>query len=126
MPTERPLLIMICGPYTSGTGGDPAKIAANCHRLEAFALPIYERGHVPLIGEWLAIPLARAAGEPDRVEEAFQRLQYPVAHRMLQRCDAVLRISGESAGADADVRLARQQGLRVFADVAELPGVGAE
>ena len=125
MPTERPLLIMICGPYTSGTGGDPAKIAANRNRLEAFAMPIYERGHVPLIGEWLAIPLARAAGEADR-EDAFKRLQYPVAHRLLQRCDALLRIPGDSAGADADVQLARQQGLRVFADPAEIPRLGAE
>src|SRR5215831_16237873 len=54
--TGHPMLILICGPYTSGTGGDPAKIARNRDRLESYALPIYERGHLPMIGEWLALP----------------------------------------------------------------------
>ena len=52
--TDRPWLVMSAGPYMSGTGGDPAKIAANRARLEAMALPIYERGHLPLIGVFYA------------------------------------------------------------------------
>ena len=62
MLPDKPLLILICGPYTSGTGGDAAKIAANRKRLESYALPIYERGHLPMIGEWLALPIIHAAG----------------------------------------------------------------
>jgi len=63
LPAVKPLLILIAGPYMSGTGGDPAKIAANRARLESFALPIYERGHLPMIGEWLAFQLfMRLAG----------------------------------------------------------------
>lgn len=54
---EHPMLVLIAGPYLSGTGGDPAKIAANRTRLEAAALPIYQRGHLPLLGEWLALPI---------------------------------------------------------------------
>ena len=56
---DRPLLVLIAGPYLSGTDGDPTKIAANRARLEAAALPIYERGHLPLLGEWLALLRAR-------------------------------------------------------------------
>jgi len=44
----RPWLVLICGPYLSRTGGDEDKIAANRARLEAMALPVYERGHLPL------------------------------------------------------------------------------
>lgn len=122
MPETSPLLIMICGPYTSGTGGDPQRIAVNRERLESFALPIYEKGHLPLIGEWLALPIIRSAGGRDPGDEVFRRYQYPVAHRLLERCDAVLRIPGESKGADLDVRRARQLGLRIFFDLREIPG----
>lgn len=115
------MLIMICGPYTSGTGGDPERIAANRERLESFSLPIYEKGHLPLIGEWLALPIIRAAGGRKAEDEVFRRYQYPVAHRLLERCDAVLRIPGESKGADLDVQRARQLGLRVFTGLADIP-----
>jgi hypothetical protein len=60
--TTKPLLILIAGPYLSGTDGDPAKIAANRARLESFALPIYEQGHLPVVGEWMALPIIQAAG----------------------------------------------------------------
>ena len=122
MRLPSPMLIMICGPYTSGTGGDPEKIAANRERLESFALPIYEKGHVPVIGEWLALPIIRAAGGRAIGDEIFRRYQYPVAHRLLQRCDAILRVPGESKGADLDVQRAQELGLRVFTDFDEIPG----
>lgn len=38
----------------------------------------------------------------------------------LARCDAVLRLPGESEGADREVDLARSMGLPVFFEVAEL------
>lgn len=115
------MLIMICGPYTSGTAGDPARIAANRERLESFALPVYAKGHLPVIGEWLALPIIRGAGGREIGDEVFRQYQYPVAHRLLERCDAVLRIPGESKGADLDVQRARQLGLRVFTELADIP-----
>jgi len=118
---SRPLLILIAGPYMSGTGGDPARIAVNRARLESQALPIYERGHVPLVGEWIALPIIHAAGGKVHGDEVFQQYQYPVAHRLIERCDAVLRIPGESRGADMDVARARELGLLVCHDVRELP-----
>jgi hypothetical protein len=38
----KPLLILIAGPYMSGTDGDTTKIAVNRARLESYALPIFE------------------------------------------------------------------------------------
>jgi hypothetical protein len=116
-----PLLVLISGPYLSGTHGDPQKIARNRERLESFALPIYERGHLPMVGEWLALPIIHAAGGRSADDEVFRAYQYPVAHRLLERCDAVLRIPGESRGADLDVDRARHLGIRVYTNVSELP-----
>lgn len=121
LAATRPLLVLIAGPYLSGTGGDPEKIAANRARLESQALPIYERGHLPMVGEWMALPIIHAAGGRSHGDAVFSAYQYPVAHRLLQRCDAVLRISGESRGADLDVSRARELGLPVYSDVSQLP-----
>lgn len=123
MPTtpSRPLLVMIAGPYLSGTDGDPLKIAANRARLEAMALPIYERGHLPLIGEWMALPIIHAAGGREHGDSIFEAYQYPVAHRLLERCDALLRLPGASRGADMDVARAHELGLPVVSSVDELP-----
>jgi hypothetical protein len=118
---SKPLLVLIAGPYLSGTNGDPQKVAHNRERLESFALPIYERGHLPMVGEWMALPIIHAAGGRSAGDAVFQAYQYPVAHRLLECCDAVLRIPGESRGADLDVGRARQLGLPVYTDVNELP-----
>jgi hypothetical protein len=40
---------------------------------------------------------------------------------VLARCDAVLRTDGESRGADMDVARARQLGIPVYHDAADLP-----
>ncbi|WOB06032.1 DUF4406 domain-containing protein [Piscinibacter gummiphilus] len=118
---NRPLLVLIAGPYMSGTDGDPARIAANRAELERHALPIYERGHLPLIGEWMALPIIHSAGGKEHGDEVFQAYQYPVAHRLIERCDAVLRLPGASRGADMDVARAQELGLKVVYDVNELP-----
>lgn len=110
----RPQLILIAGPYRSGTNGDAALIAGNLHRLEEAALQVYRLGHMPMIGEWVALPLAVAAGSKavgDAISETFL---YPVANRLIRQCDAVYRIDGASQGADADVRLAEELGLPVY------------
>ena len=124
--TPKPMLVLIVGPYLSGTGGDHAKIAANTARLESFALPVFERGHLPLVSEWMALPIIQAAGGRIPGDAVFDKYQYPVAHRLLERCDAVLRIAGESRGADLDVARARELGLPIFSNVNELPRREAE
>jgi hypothetical protein len=60
--TPKPLIILIAGPYRSGTNDDPQLIAKNLDKLESFALSVYRVGHIPIIGEWIALPLIRKAG----------------------------------------------------------------
>jgi hypothetical protein len=118
---QKPMLILISGPYLSGTDGDPEKIAQNLAAMESMALPIFERGHLALVGEWLAWPIIRAAGGKIHSDPVFKQYQYPVAHRMLARCDAVFRIPGASQGADIEVAKAREMGLPVYTNIEQIP-----
>lgn len=115
------MLILIVGPYRSGTGNNPKLIQENMNRLEAMALPIFEKGHIPMIGEWVANPLIQLAGSKEVGDEIFVKYQYPVSHRVLTKCDAILRIKGESKGADQDVTLAKKLGLKIYYNVNEIP-----
>jgi hypothetical protein len=56
------MLILIAGPYRSGTNDNPELIQQNLNNLEAAALPIFRKGHIPIIGEWVALPLIKLAG----------------------------------------------------------------
>lgn len=115
------MLILIAGPYRSGTNDDPALMKENLGRLESVALPLFRKGHIPFIGEWMALPLIRLAGSQRPGDEAWEEIQYPVAHRMLEKCDAVLRIPGASKGADEDVRKAGEMGLQVYYSIDDVP-----
>jgi len=116
------MLILIAGPYRSGTNDDPDKMAANLHRLEEVSWPLFRAGHLPIIGEWLALPVWRMAGGERIGDHLYERIFYPTAGRLLQICDAVLRLPGESKGADNDVRLANERGIPVFHRLEEVPG----
>jgi len=120
--TSKPLMILIAGPYRSGTGDDPLKLAANVAAMEAYALPLFRAGHTPLVGEWLALPLVQLAGSRQIGDEAFNEIFHPLAERILSRCDAVLRVGGASQGADQMVNSAREQGLQIFYQLGDVPG----
>jgi len=114
-------MILIAGPYRSGTGDNPALMAENLKRLEETALPLFRAGHIPMIGEWVALPLLDQAGSKVPGDEPYNEIAYPVAHRLLEKCDAVLRLKGASKGADEDVRIARERGLPVYYSLEEVP-----
>lgn len=115
------MLILISGPYRSGTNDDLILIKENLDRLEAMALPIFRKGHVPIIGEWVALPLLHLAGSQKPGDDIWNEIQYPLAHRILEKCDAILRIQGQSKGADQDVMLAKEKGLKVYYHINEIP-----
>ncbi|WP_246637038.1 DUF4406 domain-containing protein [Actinoplanes hulinensis] len=119
---DKPMLILIAGPYRSGTGDDPALLAANLHRLEEAAWPVFQAGHVPMIGEWVALPVLRGAGGTSVTDPVAAQIMYPTAERLLAHCDAVLRLPGASAGADQDVAIAQKRGIPVYHSVSEIPG----
>ncbi len=118
---KRPMMILIAGPYRSGTGDDPAKMAENLNRLEAMSWPIFQKGHVPMIGEWVALPIWQTAGGKSIGDSLYEQILHPTAGRLLQHCDAVLRLPGASKGADNDVEIARSRGIPVYFDITEIP-----
>jgi hypothetical protein len=122
---RSPLMVLIAGPYRSGTGDDPVLMERNLRTLESVALPLYRAGHIPLIGEWLALPLLREAGSKRPGDAIYDDILYPIANRLLSRCDGVLRLPGASKGADEDVRLALERGLHVWYNINEVPGCAA-
>ena len=118
---KSPMMILIAGPYRSGTNDDPTLIQKNVAAMEAFALPIFRAGHVPVLGEWLALPLALLAGSKQLGDAPFNEVFHPIASRLLTKCDAVLRVGGPSAGADEMVRIGRELGLHIYASLEEIP-----
>lgn len=116
-------MILIAGPYRGGTNDDPVLIKKNLDKLESVALPLFRKGHIPIIGEWVALPLMHLAGSKKIGDSVWDEIQYPVAHRLLEKCDAVLRLEGASKGADEDVRVAKELGLEIYYNIDEIPSV---
>jgi len=122
MTDRSALMILIAGPYRSGTGDDPEKMAQNIRVMEAYALPLFRAGHIPVLGEWLALPLTVLAGSRHVGDEPFAEIFHPLAERLVAQCDAVLRVGGSSQGADLMMAIARQHNLPVFYRLSEIPG----
>jgi len=123
---ERPLMVLVAGPYRSGTGDDPALIARNMQAMDEAALAVFRAGHLPVAGEWFALPLIRTAGPAAMDDAIWDAIFHPVAERIAARCDACLRIGGASAGADAMVAIFERAGRPVFRRADELPLVAGE
>ena len=116
----RSMMVLIAGPYRSGTGGDPRLIERNVAAMEACVMPLVRMGHLPVLGEWLALPTARLAGSRMDGDAVFDAVFHPHAQLLLARCDAVLRIGGASAGADLMVSTAQALGKPVFRSLEEI------
>ncbi len=120
------MMILISGTYRGGTNDDPILIKKNLDHLESVALPLFRKGHIPMIGEWVALPLMHLAGSKEIGDSIWDEIQYPIAHRLLEKCDAVLRLKGESKGADNDVRIAQERGLKIYYSLDEIPDLTQE
>jgi hypothetical protein len=70
-------MILVAGPYRSGTDGDPARIAANVEAMTAVALDLYRRGHLPVMGEWFALPLIEQAQRDGEGGDPFDEIFHP-------------------------------------------------
>jgi hypothetical protein len=123
---KKPLMILIAGPYRSGTGDDPAKIAANVHAMEVCALPLFRAGHLPVLGEWFALPMLDLGGSKQIGDDVFNEIFHPIAERLVARCDAVLRIGGPSSGADLMVKTAQDHGATIYYRIEDVPGVNKQ
>lgn len=116
-----PLMILVAGPYRSGTGDDPVRIQRNVDAMTEASLSLFRAGHLPVMGEWFALPLIAHAGSTAVGDAVFDEIFHPVARRLVEKCDACLRIGGPSAGADEMVALARRHGRAVYFGLDEVP-----
>ncbi|MCG2615999.1 hypothetical protein LZZ85_17005 [Terrimonas sp. NA20] len=124
MNTEKnsgSMLILVAGPYRSGTNDNPDLIAANVKAMTDMALQLYRIGHMPVLGEWFALPLIEAAGSTKTGDDIFNELFHPVAVQLIDHCDAVLRIGGPSAGADEMIATGVKKNKKIFMNVSEIP-----
>ena len=115
------MMILVAGPYRSGTNDDPALIAANVKAMTDTSLALFRLGHMPVMGEWFALPLIEAAGSKQIGDAVFNEIFHPIAVRLIDHCDAVLRIGGPSNGADEMVATGREKGKKIFMDLSDIP-----
>ena len=116
-----PLLILVAGPYRSGTNDDPVLIAANVQAMTDMALRLFRAGHLPVLGEWFALPLIEHAGSRGIGDAIFDEIFHPISRRLVSKCDACLRIGGPSKGADEMVALARSLQKQIFFRFDDVP-----
>jgi hypothetical protein len=114
------MMILIAGPYRSGTNDDPQLIAQNVENMAQTALSVYKMGHLPVLGEWIALPLIETAGSKTTGDDIFNAIFHPSAIRLISHCDAVLRIGGASQGADEMVKVGLEKGKKIFYDLEEI------
>ena len=107
--------IMIAGPYSSGAADEEAR-ARNLRAMNRAAVAVFRRGHVPIIGVNMALPVIAAAGA-----DAFDEMMMPISLALADRCDAILRIGGPSSGADQEVALFQARGLPVYRALDQVP-----
>jgi hypothetical protein len=122
---SKPQMILIAGPYRSGTNDDPEKMAKNLKRLESVSYALFKAGYVPMIGEWIALPIWHTAGGKTVGDDLYEEILHPTAGRLLQHCDALLRLEGASKGADNDVKIANERGIPVYYHLHDVPGCEA-
>ena len=115
-----PQMILVAGPYRSGTNDDPVLIAKNVAAMTDAALELFRAGHIPVLGEWYALPLIKHAGSTGIGDAVFNEIFHPIARRLVAKCDGCLRIGGASACADEMVDLTKQHRKAVYFSLAEI------
>lgn len=95
----RPMLY-VAGPYTNP---DPV---VNTHRAARFATAVWDEGHwVPMVPH---LSLLWHMVTPRDVDHWYELDLHQMAH-----CDAIVRLPGASSGADREMAVASELGLRV-------------
>ena len=114
------MLIMIAGPYSSP---NEKERKTNLHRLNSYALEVFERGHIPIVGVSAALSTLTADGRND--EDVSRDDIMIISLAFASRCDAVLRI-GRSSGADAEVAWFEAHNRPIYEDLADIPDAKAQ
>ena len=117
----KPLHIYVAGPYTpAGTDmHDAARLAEkNVTAAVRAGIEVIKRGHYPYIPHLSHFIHLRMSDD----ESQGNTYWYPFTMAWLSRCDALLYIA-PSKGADAELKWAKENGLKVFLRVEDIPSV---
>ncbi|HMT11877.1 MAG TPA: DUF4406 domain-containing protein [Ignavibacteria bacterium] len=106
------MLIAVAGPYSAPT---EEQKQANLDAMNRAAAQVYEKGHIPVIGVNVALPVALMLPGKDR-REVINEISFAV----VEKCDAILMI-GSSAGADKEREIIEAKGLPVYYSIDEIP-----
>lgn len=117
---SQSLLIYVAGPMTVNfIGGliDALDVGAR----------LIEMGHVPYLPQTLMLMDVRKTSTADLmpgtpVYEAWMDFDF----RVIDKCDAVYRLPGDSTGADREVVYCKAQSKMVFNDLSEVPWARAK
>ena len=121
--TTASLMILVAGPYRSGTQDEPERLDANLRLMHGAALRLFRAGHLPVTGEDIGLPLVVMAGSRQIGDGPWDEIMHPIGSLLASRCDATLRVGGPSKGADLMVDVARRSGKLVFDRIEDVPGV---
>lgn len=105
-PNQGRLAVYVAGPYTGGDTGNNVRDAV------VMADQLVKLGFLPYVPHLTHLWHMISPHE--------QRQWLDMGCAWLARCDAVLRLPGDSPGADVEEDYARRLGLLVFYDVASL------
>lgn len=114
MNQER-MWIMIAGPYGFKAKNDEDR-RTNLSKLNSAAVAVFQKGHIPIIGVNMALPMIEAAGDG-----SYSEIMMPISLGLCERCDAILRLEGDSSGADREVAEFEKRGLTVYRRIEEIP-----
>lgn len=115
LAAHAPARIYVAGPIGADDDGRSARIAA---AIDAGS-HLLRLGHAPFVPHLWAAAMYDDAITADALLGYEDWMAYDLA--FLRVCDAVLRIPGESPGADREVQLARELGKHVYFSVEEIP-----
>jgi hypothetical protein len=107
------------GPILSVNPEDAWLIEANDAMMTEVALLLYRAGHLPVMAEWLAFALSVHAGS-GMGDPIFDEIFHNIAHRIVEKCDACLRMGGESEGADELLAIARALDKKIYYSLEEI------
>ncbi len=102
--------VYISGPLTKGN------VFGNIHHAAVAANHLMKLGYHPLTPHLVAL---QEIVMPDLGYEDYMALDLA----WITRCDAVLRLPGDSPGGDREVEFARERGIPVFYSIEELVNV---
>lgn len=106
----KPMLIYVSAPYSLGD------VVINVRFACEIGDKILVRGHIPFVPHlthfWHYL-------SPKSWEEWLK-----IDSVIVGKCDALLRIGGESKGADMEVEIAKSKGILVYYNICDIPDIG--